>query len=582
MVPMETRSRKRGMEPTVARPTRAVRRPIALSDYVSYRSHLDVVDPEVFEPKLCAPRTLKQARGGPNRLQWKKALDTEYHSLQVNETWALVRLPDGCKALPCHWVLAIKYHANGTIERFKARLVAQGNYQEYGIDVDEVYAPVARFESLRLVLAIGTILDCHIHQMDVETAFLNGTMDGEQPIYMRQPPGYAVKGKEHFVCELKKSIYGLKQAPRIWYRVLHDFLTSMGFVRCYKEYCIYVQKVGVEWIIIVVYVDDLTIMSHSMTLINNLKREMSLRFKMKDLGDIHYILKMEVTRDRARRLMTISQRQYINDLIKKFNLEENKPVATPQLVGEQLLPELGMTAVQIAAQGFDYRGIVGSLQYLVRGTRPDIANAVRELSKFLSCYNRTHWEAARRVLKYLKGTSTYGLRMDGTSKNVAYEVYTDASFACQTKERKSVTGYVITMAGTSVSWCSSKQGSVSLSTAEAELIALSEGAKESEWLWYLLREMGFLQESPVQVWCDSKAAISTVKNPGNHKSTKHVEIRYLFTRDLVEAGRLKIEYCRTNEMAADILTKALPTSQFVKLREKIGVHDLASSLPEHT
>ncbi|KAE9307873.1 hypothetical protein PR003_g20891 [Phytophthora rubi] len=195
---------------------------------------------------------------------------------------------------------------------------------------------------------------------------------------------------------------------------------------------------------------------------------------MKDLGDIHYILKMEVHRNRAQRTMMISQRKYIAELISKFNLVNSTPVMTPQVSGLALEPETKLSAEQIAAQPFDYRGIVGSLQYLVRGTRPDIANAVRELSKFISCYNRTHWEAARRVLKYLKRTSTYGLLLDGNTSDVTYEVYTDASFACQPKERKSVSGYVIQMAGTSVSWCSSKQGSVSLSTAEAELIALSE------------------------------------------------------------------------------------------------------------
>ncbi|POM64120.1 Transposon Polyprotein Reverse transcriptase [Phytophthora palmivora] len=157
---------------------------------------------------------------------------------------------------------------------------------------------------------------------------------------------------------------------------------------------------------------------------------------------------------------------------------------------------------------------------------------------------------------------------------IGYEVYTDASFACQSKERKSLTGYVIKMAGTSVSWCSSKQGGTSLSTAEAELTALSEGAKESVWLRHLLGEMGYPQKVTVQVWSASNAAISIVKNPGNHKANKHIEIRYLFTRDLEEFGRLKIAYCTTTEMTADILTKALATKQFLKLREKLGVRDL--------
>ncbi|POM58367.1 Polyprotein [Phytophthora palmivora] len=306
-------------------------------------------------------------------------------------------------------------------------------------------------------------------------------------------------------------------------------------------------------------------MSRNMRLINRLKAELSNRFKMKDLGDIHYILKMEVQRNREQRVMMISQRKYIAELITKYKMVDSAPVMTPQVPGLTLEPETKMSAQQIAAQPYDYRGIVGSHQYLVRGTRPDIANAVRELSKFSSCYNRTHWDAARRVLKYLKGTSTYGLFLDGKMRDVTYEVYTDASFACQSKERKSVTGYVIKMAGTSVSWCSSKQGGVSLSTAEAELIALSEGSKESEWLWHLLGKMGFPQKG---------ATISIVKNPGNHKANKHIEIRYLFTRDLVELGRLKIAYCATTEMTADILTKALPTKQFLKLREKLGVCDL--------
>ncbi|GMF59849.1 unnamed protein product [Phytophthora fragariaefolia] len=286
-----TRNKKRGLVETVGaldnkpkRPRRETKRPARFDDYKCYQPHLDKISQEeTNHNKISIPRNLKEALSGPYRKHWRKALDLEYESLINNVTWRLVPLPPGRKAFPCHWVLVVKYHANGFVERFKVRLVAQGNHQEFGVDCDEVYAPVARFESLRLVLAIGTILDCHIHQVDVHTAFLNGMMEGSQRIYMRQPPGYHAKGKEGYVCELLKRIYGLKQAPRIWYGVLHKFLKSMGFARCNKEYCIYVQKVGVDWIIIVVYVDDLTIMSKSLKLINNIKRELSMRCKMKDL-----------------------------------------------------------------------------------------------------------------------------------------------------------------------------------------------------------------------------------------------------------------------------------------------------------
>ncbi|KAF0702658.1 hypothetical protein AaE_015796 [Aphanomyces astaci] len=321
--------------------------------------------------------------------------------------------------------------------------------------------------------------------MDVHTAFLNGDMPADLILYMRQAPGYVLSENPHKVYQLVKSIYGLKQAPRIWYNLLHKFLTSIGFERCNKEYCLYVQKVGDsndDWLIVVVYVDDLTIVSRNAQLVKNLQVELNKRFKMQDLGDLHYILKMEVKRNRVDKTMSLSQTKYIHDLLAKFGVQDSTAVSTPQVVGVDLVAEAIMTQDEIAKQPYDYRGLVGSLQYLVRGTRPDIANAVRELSKFLSCYNKTHWDAALRILKYLKGTSSYGLFIDGKMANVSYEVYTDASFASQNNERKSITGYLIMIAGICISWCSSKQACVAKSTAESEIIALSEGVKESEWL----------------------------------------------------------------------------------------------------
>ena len=213
--------------------------------------------------------------------------------------------------------------------------------------------------------------------------------------------------------------------------------------------------------------------------------------------------------------------------------------------------------------------------YLVRGTRPDIANAVRELSKFLSCYNETHWRAARRVLKYLKGTSMYGLVYDGTSKEVVYELYTDASFANTSEDRKSVTGYVSILADACVSWKSCRQDNITLHTAEAELVAVSEGVKESEWLWFLLEELGIQQNKPITVWCDNKGAIGMVKNPGHHGSSKHIQIKYLYPREVYEKKRIDIKYCSTMDMIADALTKALPHLQFCKLRELMGLWDLS-------
>ena len=175
----------------------------------------------------------------------------------------------------------------------------------------------------------------------------------------------------------------------------------------------------------------------------------------------------------------------------------------------------------------------------------------------------------------MKGTLDYGLLLN----DLQYEVYSDASFANREKDRTSISGYLVLIAGTCISWCSCKQACVALSTAESELIALSEGPKESEWLWHLLNEMGFKLRSPVQIWCDSKAAISVIQNPGNHKATKHIETRYLYTRDLVHKGRVNITYCNTKDMLADLLTKPLPIKQFKILKHRMGVHNLTKDTP---
>ena len=557
------------------RPSRKRRKPGYLSDYVChYHDQIESDLKKLGKVKITIPKNVKLAWASEHKVFWRGATDSEYDSLIENDTWKLVPLPEGRKALPCHWVLAVKYNADGTIERFKARLVINGQFQQFGVDFDEIYAPVARFESLRIILALGTILDCHIHQMDVSTAFLNGKLPDGQKIYMFQPPGYRNSQKGDYVCELKKSLYGLKQAPRIWYQVLHQFLTSIGFVRCSKEFCLYVRKGGDRWCIVVVYVDDLTILSPWIDCINQTKQELSSRFKMKDLGDVNYLLKVEIKRDRSKRLLGLSQKKYIGDLLQKYGLVDSNPVATPEDPNLKLVKETRMTAKEIAEQPYDYRGLIGSLQYLVRGSRPDLANVVRELSQFLSCYNKSHWIAALRVLKYLKGSSTYGLLMDGNQEKVNYEVYTDASFASR-EDRRSVSGFTVQMAGCSVSWSSRKQDCISQHTGEAELVALSEGIKESEWIYFLLREIGMELKVPVQVWCDSVTAIASVKNPGNHRATKHIEVRHLYARDIFEKGRIKLDYVSTHEMLADAMTKGLPTKPFLYLREKLGVKDLS-------
>ena len=523
--------------------------------------------------RLLVPGTYKEAMKSPQAGLWKAAIQKEFTSLTDNETWVTTTIPKNRKALPCKWVFDIKYNPGGTIEKYKARLVIKGFKQVYGVDYDETFAPVARYESLKIVLAMATILDMEVHQMDVCTAFLNGKL--EEEIYMVEPEGHSTG--QHKVCKLLRSLYGLKQAGRIWYQLLHSFLVDNGFRRCHKEYCIYIQKDNGTTTIIVVYVDDLTIASNSMDRINLIKKTLSSRFDMKDLGEVSYLLKIEIVRNRKKKTMTLSQHKYIEDLVQRFDMTDAPTHLTPQVPNEKLVAA-DLTPTQVQAQGYKYPELVGALLHLTRGTRPDIANAVRTLSKFLLNHDKTHWTAALRVLKYLKGTSTYGLVYDGsTDEKITYQLYSDASFANTDEQRKSVTGYCAMMAGGPVSTKTTKQGNVTISTTEAELVACSEACRESEWIWFLLEELGFKQTEPITVHCDNTAVVAIAKNPGNHNGTKHIEIRHLYIRHLVDQRRANIKYCWTEDMIADILTKAISTRLFLKLRHMLGVKKVGGS-----
>jgi hypothetical protein len=534
---------------------------------------IDELDrPRMTRPtRLRVPLTYKEAYNSPQQTEWVAAIQKEYDSLNLKKTWETMTLPANRKALPCKWVFDIKYNPDGTIEKYKARLVIKGFKQIYGVDYDETFAPVARYESLKIVLAMSTILDMEVHQMDVCTAFLNGKL--EEEIFMQEPEGYKSTTKTNQTCKLLRSIYGLKQAGRIWYQLLDGFLKENGFRRCHKEYCIYIQKDDSATTIIVVYVDDLTIASTNLERIVSIKKALSSRFEMKDLGEIAWLLKIKIQRDRANKTMTLTQRKYIEDLVERYDMTDATPDLTPQVANEKLMaPEPPMTPDQVRAQGYPYPELVGALLHLTRGTRPDIANAVRTLSKFLLNHNHVHWRAALRVLKYLKGTSHYGLVFDGTlDKKVSYQLFSDASFANTDENRKSISGYVVMMAGGPVSTKTTKQGNITISTTEAELVACSEACRESEWIWFLLEELGFKQTEPITVHCDNTAVVAIAKNPGNHNGTKHIEVRHLYIRHLVDQGRANIKYCWTEDMIADILTKAIPTRLFIKLRHMLGV-----------
>ena len=515
------------------------------------------------------PKTFKQAMKSDSAEHWKKAMAKEFAALNEHDTWELVDLPTNANVVGCKWVYKTKRKANGEVDRHKARLVAQGYSQEEGIDYNEVFAPVAKYKSIRTVLAIANQLDLEVHQMDVVSAFLNG--DLEEDIYMRQPEGFTSRNHPNKVCKLKKSLYGLKQSARCWNQKIHEFMTSSKYIQSTADPCIYYRVQNVNGkpitVIVAVYVDDTIIMSNDKKILLAEKKRISERFEMDDRGELHYILGMEVKRDRKNRRMTICQKTYLNDVLERFGMQNCKPVATPMESGKVF------TALADNEEPVDvrqYQAAIGSLNYAAIATRPDISTAVGKLSQYMRNPSRDHWTGIKRVLRYIKGTVDYGLEFTQTDDFVL-RGFTDADWAGCVDSRKSTSGYTFFMGDSLISWASKKQSIVALSSTEAEYVALCGAAQETVWLRNLLRDIGFAQNKPTLMAEDNQGAMCLAKNPKDHNRTKHIDIKYHYTRQVIETKEMKVEYIPTGQMVADTLTKGLPKSKFEEFRSKMGI-----------
>ena len=385
---------------------------------------------------------------------------------------------------------------------------------------------------------------------------------------MQQPEGFVKPGEEHLVCRLKRSIYGLKQSPRCWNHALDGRLKEMGFKQTSSDPCIYVSTDSEgEMFIIAVYVDDIILGGRSESKMEEVKKELSQQFKMKDLGPLHHFLGVTVTQDQGTGQVWMGQPTYTEQLLHKFGMSDCKPVRTP------VNPEVKLTPCENEDNVYNqkmYQAAVGSLLYLSTKTRPDIAYAVGSVARFCAKPSNEHWTAIKRILRYLKGTTHFGLHYSDIAPPDCVG-YSDADWAGDTGDRKSTSAYVFLLGGAAISWKSNKQSCVALSTAEAEYVALSAAAQEAIWLQQLLSDLLNKNIRETTILEDNQSAICLAKNQHVHGKTKHVDIKYHFVRELVEAGRINLSYCPSEDMIADMLTKGLPISQFEKLRQLAGV-----------
>ena len=361
------------------------------------------------------------------------------------------------------------------------------------------------------------------------------------------------------VCKLNKALYGLKQAPRYWNNMLHDWLAEQGLKQADSDPCLYTRHD--LWITI--WVDDLLIAGKNKANIDQFKRIISTKFKMKDLGPVSWCLGMKITRDRLKKTLTISQPQYVNEILSRFNMSNCKPAATP-LVPKSTLKRATTTDEPTKAP---YGELVGCLLYLSTRTRPDIAAAVGTLTRYTSQPCDTHWVAAKHVLRYLRGSPDIGLTYGAATNNPAQlHGYADASFADDVDTRRSTSGCCLMLNGAAVAWRSKLQPTTAVSTAEAEYVALCRAAQEAIHLRQLLEELGVSQGSaPTTIFEDNQPCLHIANNPFVGEATKHMAVKYHYVRDMIQAHEIKVEYCPTSAMLADCLTKNLPRETFRSL-----------------
>eukprot|EP00253_Pinus_taeda_P012840 PITA_12840 len=369
------------------------------------------------------------------------------------------------------------------------------------------------------MLSIATQHKWKIYQMDVKSAFLNGVLKKE--VYVEQPLGYEKKGQEHKVCKLKKPLYGLKQAPRAWYSKIDAYLIENGFDKCDGEPTLYIKENDGKILIVVLYVDDLIFTSNDAFLIADFKVVMKSEFEMTDLGFLRYFLGIEV--DQSENGVLISQVKYVEAVLKRFNMQDSKAAVTPTVMGLKLTKEDNNKDFDPSS----YKSIVASLMYLI-ATRPDIMFVVSLISRFMERPKEAHWQAAKRILRYVKGA---------------------------------------------ISWASKKQPIVALSIAEAEYVAATVATCQAVWMRRMLRSLCQEQANATVIFCDNSSAIALSKNSVFHKRTKHIDTRFHYIRELVNNGEIVLQHCNTQEQVADILTKPLGQNFFEFLRKRLGMSD---------
>ena len=516
------------------------------------------------------PANYREATNSPNAAKWQESMNDEFDSLKKYQTWYLVDKPPNVNIVGSRWTYRVKRDNLGLVNRYKARLVAQGFSQVAGLDFEETYSPTIRFTSIRLILALACRYNLELRHIDVKGAYLNGKLQDD--VYMRQPEGFVEKGKEHLVCKLNKGLYGLKQSGRVWHQTLRLEMEKLGFKHGDADPTVFFRfgnNKSVEiagW-----YVDDGLLASNSVESMDHMVKEIEGTFDIQDLGEPDRLLGIKITRDRDLGTIHISQPSFIDTIARRFDITHGRVISSP------MDSSVNLHVSTNADETIDvpYASLIGSINYCAISTRPDIAYATNKCAQFTSRPTLAHWEAAKRVVRYLLNTRDYGITyrqegkgVEGHGHNLAG--FTDADFAGDVNDRKSTTGWVFTFNGAPISWASKKQGLVTRSSMEAELVAGSIASAEGIWLIRLGRDFRH-DFTPIPMFTDNQSFIAFTKNDVNNARTKHIDTHYHYTREQVNAGNIQLHYVSTLENPADILTKPLSPRKHAHLLNTLRI-----------
>ncbi|PKU80183.1 Retrovirus-related Pol polyprotein from transposon TNT 1-94 [Dendrobium catenatum] len=523
------------------------------------------------ENSLDTPTTYSEAS---KKFEWRQAMEEEFAALQQQGTWNLIPPPKNASILGCKWTFRKKFKADGSVARFKARLVAQGNCQEYGLDYEETFSPVAKFPTIRVFFTVALYHGWNIQQLDVTNAFLHGTLN--ETVYMKQPRGFEDNVHPNYICSLKKAIYGLKQAPRQWYTTFTNHLIQIGFQHSKADPSLLVYHRKNIRLFLLVYVDDILITGDNDKAISDLIQKLHAQFTMKHLGKASNFLGITIKHEQDKYLL--SQQAYAHSLLQQTNLTRCNSLSNPSC----MKPPMQLTEDTNAFDETTYWCITGALQYLTI-TRPDIAHAVNTLSQHMHDPAALHFRLLKRLLRYIKGTVTFGLPI--LKSTLQLRTFSDADWAGDPNTWKSTSGFCTFLGDMLVSWTMKKQTTVSRSSTESEYRALASATADTIWLKRLLSDFQIPHEEPVTIFCDNTSAIALANNPVFHARTKHIEIDQRFVRDHIQRKTISLLPISTVDQIADIFTKALPTPRFKLLRSKLTIQEdssLCGEMLEHT